>query len=162
MPALSLDAVLVEIGEQRLGLPLTQVLGALQMVALEPLPGAPVHCLGSFRYFGEALGVLDLAARLGLPRSRLPAYQRALLIVQCEGGTVGFAVDRVVKIGVARMPGPAFLPTQPVTRNLLRGFLVDGDDWTPVLDAWALVGSEPRSKLRDLLALRPDEGDAGG
>lgn len=160
-PSLSLDTVLVEVGGQTLGIPLTQVIGALQMVALHPLPGAPMHCLGSFCYLGDVLVVVDLAARLGLQRSTRRAYQRALLIVEGPDGSAGLAVDRVVKVGVARLPGPSLLPTQPVTRGLLRGFWVDGDAWAPVLDASALLGTEERGKLRALLTLRPEELSAG-
>jgi chemotaxis signal transduction protein len=146
-----LETVVLELGSRRLALPLPQVVGALQMVALDALPSAPVHCKGAFDYHGQLVAVVDLARRLGLPASDVPEYQRALVVVRCEGGLIALAVDRVLGVGRAQLPAPSYLPTQPVTREMLRGFMDYRGARLPVLDAGALL-RDSRSELRALLA----------
>ena len=145
------QAVLVQVGTLRLGIPLHQVVEALQMVALETLPDAPAHCLGSFNFHGAQLVVLDLAARLGVPRAEKEAHTRGMLVLQVAGGRIGLAVDRVLYMGRAELPPPEYLPTLPATQELLEGFVSIKGTLVPVINSEALVRDELRAAARTLL-----------
>jgi purine-binding chemotaxis protein CheW len=82
----------VEAADTQALVPAKLVQEVVRLVAMEPLPGAPVHVLGSFVYRGSPAVVVDLARMLGVKRT--PDLD-SLLVVVDVGRTVALLVDRV-------------------------------------------------------------------
>jgi purine-binding chemotaxis protein CheW len=81
------------LGEERYGLPLTDLAGVLPLERLTPLPGSPAELLGVINHKGNICSVLDLARLLGLPaHERGAAY---VLLLRGPGREVGLAVGPV-------------------------------------------------------------------
>ena len=77
----SADAVLlVRLGERPYGLPLAMVERVLPMAYVPALPGAGDGLLGMLNLHGQVLPVIDLRARLGLPRPPVSAEHRLVLV----------------------------------------------------------------------------------
>jgi len=63
----ALQLVVFDLEGQRYALPLGAVDRVLPMVAVSPLPKAPAIALGVINLHGQALPVLDIRRRFGLP-----------------------------------------------------------------------------------------------
>ncbi|MFB1479563.1 chemotaxis protein CheW [Corallococcus sp. RDP092CA] len=82
----------VEAGNTAALVPAKLVQEVVRLVAMDPLPGAPVHVPGSFVYRGTPAVVVDLARLLGVKRT--PDLD-SLLVVLDVGRLVALLVDRV-------------------------------------------------------------------
>ncbi|QAT86647.1 chemotaxis coupling protein CheW [Corallococcus coralloides] len=82
----------VEAGDTTALVPARQVQEVVRLVALDPLPGAPVHVSGSFVYRGSPAVVVDVARLMGVKRT--PDLD-SLLVVVDAGRMVALLVDRV-------------------------------------------------------------------
>jgi CheY-like chemotaxis protein len=89
-----LAIIVVGVGPVEVGIPLDQV----QLVTWQPatmqLPAVPSYVAEFFVLRGEAVVVLDLAARLGVEHA-VPILERKLLVVEHAGLRLGVCVDRV-------------------------------------------------------------------
>lgn len=101
--------VFADVGELKLAVPLESVLGAVVWPALSRLPRRAGALCGVFQYFGQAIGLLDLALWLdiGAARQHCTPYHRALILRQ-DG--------RRVAIGVDHLSGLLTLPSAAVER----------------------------------------------
>lgn len=61
-----------------------------------PLPGAPTYVIGLFNLRGDLVTLVDLAARLGTPRSQVS--DPAIVVLSADGRTMGLEVDEVLEV----------------------------------------------------------------
>jgi purine-binding chemotaxis protein CheW len=91
------DVVVFILEGRRYGVPARAVVELHQMVATVPLPGAPPTVEGMINVRGSVVPVLDLRARLELPR-RPAEPSDHLVLVLADGAVVGLRVDRVEEL----------------------------------------------------------------
>ncbi|MCJ2079933.1 chemotaxis protein CheW [Methylobacterium sp. J-090] len=92
-------------GEDRYGLPLTQVAQVLAARSVTPVPGAPAALLGVIALSGRVVSLLGLARALGRTDATEPGAGH---IVVLRGGAamVALAVDRVEGVAAVAVPDP--------------------------------------------------------
>lgn len=94
----SLSHVLVFKAESReYALPVRAVVEAVRMVEITPLPEAPSWVDGVLNFRGRVLPVLDLRARLGIPR-RERDLSTPIVITAAESGLFGLVADELVEV----------------------------------------------------------------
>ncbi len=82
----------VEVAGSAALLPAEAVREVVRLVAVQPIPGAPRHVMGTFLYRGMPAVAVDLAALLGVQRE--PALESHLVV--CQGSrVVALLVDQV-------------------------------------------------------------------
>lgn len=110
------------VDQQRYALPLEHVKRALRMVALTPVPDAPVWVNGVINMAGQVIPVIDLRQRLGHPQ-REPEIEDRLLVVQIQAQTVALVVDEVLQVlelalHQAAPPPPALALSRPLVATI--------------------------------------------
>ncbi len=75
-------------------LPITQVVEVLRMVAIAPVPEAPVWLPGVINLRGHITPVIDLRTRLGLAR-RQPGLNTPIIISRLRDASLGLIADEV-------------------------------------------------------------------
>ena len=105
--AQGIEALVCLCGEERFGLPLSEVAQVLPARPCTPVPGAPPALLGIVALSGSVVSVLGLARAMG--RGSAEGAVETVHLVALRGGSapVALAVDRV--LGVGRAP-PAEAP----------------------------------------------------
>lgn len=94
----SLSHVLVFKAESReYALPVRDVVEVVRMVVITPLPKAPSWVDGVLNFRGRVIPVLDLRARLGIPR-REPDLSTPIVITAAESGLFGLVADELVEV----------------------------------------------------------------
>ncbi len=83
-----------EVGGQRYGLPVKNVIQIIEMVAVDRLPAAPAFVIGVMDYHGQVIPVVDLRSRFGQP-ARQYTLRTPIIVSLLDGRTVGLVVDRV-------------------------------------------------------------------
>ncbi len=89
--------VVFKVGRQYFGLPLTCVERAVRMVALTPLPAAPLWVSGVFSLHGQIIRAISLRQRLGQPPQEIRLSDR-LLLVNDNSTTFALIVDQVTEV----------------------------------------------------------------
>jgi purine-binding chemotaxis protein CheW len=115
-------------GGERFAVPLERVREAARPRRITPLPGAPIWWSGVALVRGEALGIVDVAAAVGLP----PTPPRTLpLVIVLHGCDHALLVDTID--GVEAFPaGHVALP--PPGRGALRGVVAEEGGFLSLLD----------------------------
>lgn len=133
--------LVVEVGGHRCGLPAAAVREVHRMVAVVPVPGAPAVVDGVVDVRGEIVPVLELRARLGLPR-RVVTPDDQLVLVGAASRVLGVRVDAVADL--------VLLSTAVVQA---------GDDlrWSPHLDGVVRTGDGLLLALDPVSFLLDDE-----
>jgi purine-binding chemotaxis protein CheW len=145
----STSVLVVDVGGHRSGLPAEVVLELQRMVAVVPLPGAPVVVDGVIDVRGAVVPVIDLRARFGLPGCP-PAPSEHLVLVRARDRTVALRVDRVldlVEIASAAVASASGLPAGPH----LRGVTVLEDGLLLIHDAEAFLSDYEVAVLDEAL-----------
>jgi purine-binding chemotaxis protein CheW len=88
------EFLVFDVAAQRFALPLPNVREVLRAVAITRLPDAPAVIEGVIDVRGSLVPVMDLRARVGLPRRPLELEDR-LIVVESDGRTLALRVDRV-------------------------------------------------------------------
>jgi len=78
-------------------LPVHHVVEVVRMIAITPLPEAPPWVDGVFNFRGRVVPVVDLRARLGIPR-REPDLSTPIVITVAEAGLFGLVPDELVEV----------------------------------------------------------------
>jgi len=91
----------------RYGVPLSSAERAFRMVALSPLPGSPRVVLGGINLQGQAVAVVDLRRRFGLPARDYGVAAR-LLVVRTRRRRLAIAADDV--LGLLEVEADAVTP----------------------------------------------------
>lgn len=137
--------VVFDVGRQRHAFPVEAVERVLPMVALSPLPSAPVTVLGLVCVSGEVIPVLDLRLRCGL-QPQTYGLSTYLLLARSSRIRLAFPVDEV--LGVAEVEPETVTPADALVPGLdpLRGVAVleDGLVYIHDLDAYLSLDEEKR------------------
>ncbi len=138
-----LPLVLFVLEGQRYALPLTVVERILPMVAVSPLPQAPDIALGLLNLHGQAIPVLDIRRRFGLPVRDYGITGR-LLVARTSRRAMALPVDEVS--GVQEVAVEAVTPPAAVLPRIghVAGIvaLADGLVFIHDLDAFLSLDEE--------------------
>ncbi len=94
----SLSHVLVFKADSReYALPVRDVVEVVRMVVITPLPEAPSWVDGVLNFRGRVIPVLNLRARLGIPR-REPDLSTPIVITEAKSGLFGLVADELVEV----------------------------------------------------------------
>lgn len=121
-------------GGERFAVPLERVREAARPRRITPLPGAPPSWSGVALVRGEALGVVDVAAAVGLPAS---ASRTAPLVVVLHGCDHAILVDAID--GVEALPEERVAPPPP-GRGAVSGVVAEEGGFLSLLDVDRLGG----------------------
>lgn len=125
-------------GGERFAVPLERVREAARPRRIAPLPGAPPEWSGVALVRGEAIGVIDVAAAMGLPRA--PA-RPAPLVVVLYGSDHALLVDSID--GVEACPPDRIAPPPP-GRGALHGIVAEETGFLSLLDVDRLAARGER------------------
>ena len=109
-------------------MPLERVREAAHPRRITPLPGAPASWRGVALVRGEALGVVDVAAAVGLPPSAARANPLVVVLRECDHAILVDSID-----GVEPFPEDRLVPPPP-GRGALRGVVAEEGGFLSVLD----------------------------
>ena len=122
------DLLAFRAGGERFAVPLDRVREAARPRRITPLPGAPIWWSGVALVRGEALGIVDVAAAVGLP----PTPPRPLpLVIVLHGCDHALLVDTID--GVEAFPA-GFVAPPPPGRGALRGVVAEAGGFLSLLD----------------------------
>jgi chemotaxis signal transduction protein len=152
-------ALVVQVGQRRLAVPLDATRELLPMPVLSPLPGAPRHVQGLLNLRGDVIPVFDLPARLGLSTDRA-ADEQFVLVAQSADRVLGVAVDDADD--VVEIESTAFQQVDPEVAqtfgSLARavvGVWREGEALVPIISPLALL---PEAAFERLDSLVPRSG----
>jgi purine-binding chemotaxis protein CheW len=154
-------SLILRAGSRVLALPTSAVFAVFRMVAMAAqLPRSPRHCLGFADVRGLLVPVLDLAARIGLSRTRTAEelVDGHLILARDPLCTLGWAVDEVRELieeapDFVDAPPRAIGPVSALIRGAVR---TSTGERVPLLEPAALLTVGARHQLR--LALEAHEG----
>lgn len=115
-------------GGERFAVPLERVREAARPRRITPLPGAPPSWSGVALVRGEALGVIDVAAAVGLPPAQTRLAPLVLVLYGCDHALLVDAVDGVEPFPQGRLAPP------PPGRGALRGVVAEEGGFLSLLD----------------------------
>lgn len=145
------------------GLPITNIIQIIEMVALTPLPEAPATIQGVFNLRGKIVPALDLRLHFGLFAQPYQLHT-PIVLIDLAGQTLGLIVDQVVEvleisstdleIGASIIPAelvsaqnglglmPGLLGIAKVKRRLI-----------PILDIQLILSADEQIRLQQQLVL---------
>ena len=85
-----------------------------------PLPHSPDYVRGVINLRGAVLSIVDLAARLGFPRTE-PSARAVIIVAQVGPQVVGLLVDAVT--GILTVTSDTVQPTPDVASDMARSFV---------------------------------------
>lgn len=155
----SYQFVFASAGGCRFCLRLADVERLLPLMRIQRVPDAPSYMLGIMNLAGDAVPVVDLARRLGLPDMAPYRLDNPVLLTRAGGRQVGLVVDDVE--GVKRVPREAIRGEDLFRDGLppVLGAVVMGDGSALLLDCLRILDldlsglSEPLQLGEDLLNL---------
>lgn len=115
-------------GGERFAVPLDRVREAARPRRITPLPMAPPSWSGVALVRGEALGVVDVAAAVGLPPAPRRLAPLVIVLYGCDHALLVDAVD-----GVEPFPADRVAPPPP-GRGSVRGVIAEADGFLSLLD----------------------------
>ncbi len=115
-------------GGERFAVPLERVREAARPRRITPLPGAPASWAGVALVRGEALGVVDVAAAVGLPPSTARTAPLVVVLFGCDHALLVDAVD-----GVEQFPADRVAPPPP-GRGAVSGVVAEEAGFLSLLD----------------------------
>ena len=92
-----LQLVSFKIANEEFGIDILNVQEINRMVPITRVPNSPVFVEGIINLRGRVLPVIDLRAKLGLPKKEYDKDTR-IVVANIEGKTVGFLVDAVSEV----------------------------------------------------------------
>ncbi len=128
----------VVVEDHRFCLRLTDIERLLPLARLQPVPNGPDYLIGLMNLRGEALPIVDLALRLGIPRHAGYRLDAPIVLADVGGSQAGLLVDDV--IGVRAVP-----------RAEIRAEGLFRDGLPPVLGA--IVGADGTALVLDSLRI---------
>lgn len=115
-------------GGERFAIPLDRVREAARPRRITPLPGAPRAWSGVALVRGEALGVVDVAAAVGLASAAPKVAPLIIVLNDCDHAILVDSID-----GVEPFPEDRLVPPPP-GRGALRGVVAEEGGFLSVLD----------------------------
>jgi len=126
----------------------------LSIIATRPItriPNADASILGIISLRGTVVTLLDVRSKLGHPDVTVPADERRVIIMDYQAESIGFEVDRVLRVVKVN---PEDIEPHPVVHaseadDSIQGVFRHGDALTILLDFDKLLGSRgPVSVVR--------------
>lgn len=125
-------------GGERFAIPLERVREAARPRRITPLPGAPASWSGVALVRGEALGVVDVAAAVGLPSREARRVPLVVVLRGCDHALLVDAIDGVEPLAAGRSMAP------PPGRGAVSGVVAEPGGFLSLLDVDRLgAGGEP-------------------
>ena len=104
------ELVVFQLGEEELGVEVSQVREIIRVSHITPLPRSPAFIKGVANIRGQVVTIIDLAERLSLPSQ---AKEGRIIVMEFKGNTVGVMVDAVSE--VLQLPPADIQPPTLVT-----------------------------------------------
>ena len=136
----------------RLAVPLESVRRAYPAALPRPVPGSPAALLGVLQLENQAVAVLDLAVRAGMPLAPIHPSQQ-LLLLDLRGFALALLVDAVGGTVEHKLPRLPPSGEQLLGSNFLKSFLIHEDGLCLVCDPERFLLDEERRLLLDSLEL---------
>lgn len=115
-------------GGERFAVPLDRVREAARPRRITPLPGAPPSWSGVALIRGEAVGVVDVAAAVGLQPALPGPTPLVVVLYGCEHALLVDGVDGVEPIQAGLLTPP------PPGRSAVRGVVAEAEGFLSLLD----------------------------
>ena len=95
--------IAIKLANEEYAIPVRQVREIVGVLPATVVPGTAPHVLGVMNLRGKVVPVLDLRARLGLPRATI-APRSCIVVCQGPAGQIGLLVDSVLEVVYADVP----------------------------------------------------------
>lgn len=153
--------VLFRLEQQRLALPLEEVVRVAPLVAIDPLPGAPPLIAGMINVQGKPLPVLRLNQRFALEKGP-PAFNDHLLLVKTSRRSLALLVSEVE--GVASYDKEELTQPSPLDPPLeqVRGVARLNDSLLLIYNLEGCLSLEEEQQLEEALQSRQEQKEPGG
>jgi purine-binding chemotaxis protein CheW len=92
--------VVLEVGNIRCGIAITQIQEINKQIDMTPVHHAPAYVRGVINLRGQIVTVVDLRVKFGLPPLELDE-ERCIVVVRWSGESIGVLADRIQDIVVA-------------------------------------------------------------
>jgi purine-binding chemotaxis protein CheW len=99
-PAQVCEWIVLEVGNIRCGIPITQVQEINKQLDMTPVHHAPAYIRGVINLRGQIVTVVDLRVKFDLPPLDLDE-ERCIVVVRWSGESIGLLADRIQDIVVA-------------------------------------------------------------
>jgi purine-binding chemotaxis protein CheW len=99
-PAQVCEWIVLEVGNIRCGIPITQLQEINKQLDMTPVHHAPAYVRGVINLRGQIVTVVDLRVKFGLPPLDLDE-ERCIVVVRWSGESMGLLADRIQDIVVA-------------------------------------------------------------
>ncbi len=99
-PAQVREWIVLEVGNIRCGIAITQIQEINKQIDMTPVHHAPVYVRGVINLRGQIVTVVDLRVKFGLPPLELDE-ERCIVVVRWSGESIGLLADRIQDIVVA-------------------------------------------------------------
>jgi len=99
-PAQVCEWIVLEVGNIRCGIPITQIQEINKQLDMTPVHHAPAYVRGVINLRGQIVTVVDLRAKFDLPPLDLDE-ERCIVVVRGLGESIGLLADRIQDIVVA-------------------------------------------------------------
>lgn len=136
-----LHAVVFGFDDRDYALGVEHVTEVIRMVALTDVPESPAWLLGALNLRGRIVPVIDLRAKLGLPR-REPDLRTPIIIAEVGARMCGLVVDTVFglqSLSIESLAHSGGLDAADGESTVVAGVATSGDRMIVVLDAEQLV-----------------------
>jgi purine-binding chemotaxis protein CheW len=99
-PAQVREWIVLEVGNIRCGITITQIQEINKQIDMTPVHHAPAYVRGVINLRGQIVTVIDLRVKFGLPPLELDE-DRCIVVVRWSGESIGLLADRIQDIVVA-------------------------------------------------------------
>ena len=99
-PAQVREWIVLEVGNIRCGIAITQIQEINKQIDMTPVHYAPAYVRGVINLRGHIVTVVDLRVKFGLPPLELDE-ERCIVVVRWSGESIGLLADRIQDIVVA-------------------------------------------------------------
>ena len=99
-PAQVREWIVLEVGNIRCGIAITQIQEINKQLNMTPVHHAPAYVRGVINLRGQIVTVVDLRVKFGLPPLELDE-DRCIVVVRWSGESIGLLADRIQDIVVA-------------------------------------------------------------
>jgi purine-binding chemotaxis protein CheW len=97
VPAQVREWIVLEVGNMRCGIAITQIQEINKQIDITPVHHAPAYVRGVINLRGHIVTVVDLRVKFGLPPLALEA-DRCIVVVRWSGESIGLLADRIQDI----------------------------------------------------------------
>jgi len=99
-PAQVREWIVLEVGNIRCGIAITQIQEIHKQIGMTPVHHAPTYVRGVINLRGQIVTVIDLRVKFGLPPLELDE-DRCIVVVRWSGESIGLLADRIQDIVTA-------------------------------------------------------------